>query len=199
MFGFTWRVRVIGLEHVERAHASRQPFMYILWHGRMMAPVWHQRRRKVVAMISQHRDGELVARLVQRLGYETVRGSSTRGGTQATLELLTRLRKGQPAAMICDGPRGPIYKMKPGTPFLAIEAQAAVIPTTCAASPKWTFNSWDRFMVPKPFAKVYILFGDPVPPPHPNTSLKEFTRTLEHVLNELTARADEMAKPNSRI
>ena len=170
--------------------------MYILWHGRMMAPVWHRRRLNIVAMISQHRDGELVARMVQRLGYETVRGSSTRGGTQAALELLDRLRHGQPAAMICDGPRGPIYKMKPGTPFLAIEAQAAVIPTTSAASSCWTFKSWDRFLVPKPFAKVYILFGDPVPPPDPHTSLKDFTRTLEHVLNDVTARADEMAKTN---
>ena len=190
---------MVGFEHVERAHATGKPFMHILWHGRMIAPVWHRRRSKAVAMISQHRDGELVARVVQKLGYETVRGSSTRGGTKAALEMLDRLKRGQPAAMICDGPRGPIYEMKPGTPFLAIQAQAAILPTTCAAAPSWIFHSWDRFMLPKPFAKVYILYGDLISPPPSETDLKSFTRTLENTLNELTARADEMAQTKSKI
>ena len=183
-----------GLDRVNEAHASGKPLMYILWHGRMMAPVWQRRRLNVVAMVSRHQDGELVSRMVHQLGYETVRGSSTRGGTQAALELLDKIRGGQAAAMICDGPRGPIYKMKPGTPFLAMEAGATCIPTTSAASSAWILHSWDRFQIPKPFARVHIVFGDPIPPPDPHTDLKTFTRQLEQTLNDLTVHADKMAK-----
>lgn len=166
----------------------------ITWHGRMMVPVMHSRGRHIAAMISQHSDGEIVARLVQRLGYDTVRGSSTRGGTGAALELLDRVKNGQTAAMICDGPRGPIYTMKPGAPFLALQSRAAVIPTTFAAERAWVLGSWDRFQIPKPFARVHLLFGDPIPFPGEETSLKEYTRTLESALQALTAEADALAK-----
>ncbi len=188
-------MRVIGLERVEQAHAARRAMIYILWHGRMMAPVWHRRGVNAVAMVSRHQDGELVSRMVHQLGYETVRGSSTRGGTQAALELLDKLRDGRAAAMICDGPRGPIYKMKPGTPYLALQSGATIIPTTCGASSAWILHSWDRFMIPKPFARVYILFGEPILPPLPDSDLKSFTRQLEDKLNDLTTRADDMARP----
>lgn len=166
----------------------------ITWHGRMIVPTWQARGRGIAAMISQHRDGEMVARLVQRLGFDTVRGSSTRGGTAAALTMLEKVKAGQVAAMICDGPRGPIYTMKPGAPFLAMQAKAAVIPATFAARRMWVFRSWDRFKVPKPFAHVHLLFGDPIPPPDDTVSLKTFTRQLEAALNDLTARADALCR-----
>ena len=168
--------------------------MYITWHGRMMAPVWHQRHLNIAAMVSRHQDGEIVSRMVHHLGYETVRGSSTRGGTQAALELLDRLKSGQAAAMICDGPRGPIHKMKPGTPYLAIQAGAVCLPTSSGASSAWILHSWDRFLIPKPFARVYIVFGEPILPPPPDSDLNAFARQLEDQLNALTARADDMAR-----
>ncbi|RPH93428.1 DUF374 domain-containing protein [candidate division KSB1 bacterium] len=190
-------MRVVGWESLERTMAARVPLVMITWHGRMMAPVWHCRRRNIAAMISRHSDGEMVARLVQRLGYETVRGSSTRGGTEAALDMLDRVRNGQVAAMICDGPRGPIYKMKPGAPYLALRAGAFVIPATFAAARAWTFKSWDRFLVPKPFSKVFLFYGDPIPPVDPSTDLEEFRLTLEKALNDLTARAERMTEENA--
>jgi lysophospholipid acyltransferase (LPLAT)-like uncharacterized protein len=135
----------------------------------MIVPVWFARKYKIVAMISQHRDGELVARLVQKLGYETVRGSSTRGGTTAALQMIERLKAGQVGAMICDGPKGPIHQMKPGAPYMAIQAGAVVIPAAFAATSCWTFRSWDRFTVPKPFSRVFLLWGEPIPFPGENT------------------------------
>lgn len=165
----------------------------ITWHGRMMVPVWYARRRGIVAMISRHSDGELAAQLVERLGYDTVRGSSTRGGTEAALEILDRVKAGQAAAMICDGPRGPCYTMKPGAPFLALRAGASVIPATFAAERAWIFNSWDRFQIPKPFSRVHLFWGDPIPPQDPQTAIEPFTQTLETALNELTQRADKLA------
>ncbi len=166
----------------------------ITWHGRMLVPVWHCRGTNIVAMISQHQDGEMVARLVQKLGYETVRGSSTRGGSQAALEMLKRIGQGQTAAMICDGPRGPIYKMKPGAPFLAQQSQAVVIPATFATTKRWTFHSWDRFVVPKPFSKVVLLYGEPIPACSPNGSIEEFGQELEDALNRLTEEAEAQAQ-----
>lgn len=159
-----------------------------------MIPVWYMRRRGLVSMISRHADGETVARVVERLGYETVRGSSTRGGTAAALGILEKIRAGRIAAMICDGPRGPLYKMKPGPAFLAREARATVVPVTGAARRAWVFRSWDRFQVPKPFTRVYMVWGDPIPPPSPSTDLRAFSRRLETALNDLTAQADALAK-----
>jgi lysophospholipid acyltransferase (LPLAT)-like uncharacterized protein len=159
----------------------------------MMVPVWHMRGRGIVAMVSRHQDGEFVSRLVERLGYQTVRGSSTRGGMAATLELLDEMRAGKTAAMICDGPRGPVYKMKPGTAFLAKQAKATVIPVAFAARSTWQFRSWDRFQVPKPFTRVHMTWGEPLPPPDEAISVEELTVTLEHVLNSLTQRVDEMS------
>jgi hypothetical protein len=159
----------------------------------MIVPVWFARKQRIVAMISQHRDGEMVARLVQKLGYDTVRGSSTRGGTGAAMQMIERLKNGQVGAMICDGPKGPIYKMKPGAPYLAIQSGADVIPATFAAASCWTFRSWDRFTVPKPFSRVFLLWGDPIPFPGENTDLNAFSQTLENALNDLTAQANELA------
>jgi lysophospholipid acyltransferase (LPLAT)-like uncharacterized protein len=193
ILGRTWRVQVIGWEGIQRVMALRAPLVMITWHGRMIVPTWHMRKRRLVAMISRHRDGEMVTRLVERLGYETVRGSSTRGGAEAALEILDRVKAGQIAAMICDGPRGPIYRMKPGAPFLALRAAAFVIPATFAAEKAWIFKSWDRFQVPKPFSRVHLLYGEPIPPQDPQTDLDQFTQTLEDALNDLTSRADALA------
>jgi lysophospholipid acyltransferase (LPLAT)-like uncharacterized protein len=190
-------VTVHGAQRREEIIAGDRPVVMITWHGRMMVPVWHMRRRGIVAMISRHSDGEMVSRLVEKIGYHTVRGSSTRGGTQATLEMLEEIRDGRVAAMICDGPRGPIYKMKPGAPFLAMQAGAIVIPTTAAARRAWIFRSWDRFQVPKPFARVILLWGEPITPPADPASLDEFTLTLEKALNDLTARADQLAQADA--
>lgn len=159
----------------------------------MMVPVWYVRRKKFVAMISQHRDGEMVARLVQKLGYDTVRGSSTRGGTGAAKQMIERIKQGQVGAMICDGPRGPIFKMKAGTPYIALTSGAEVIPATAAGTSCWTFNSWDRFIVPKPFSRVFLLWGEPLPFPGENADEAAFQQKLEDALNDLTKRADEFA------
>jgi lysophospholipid acyltransferase (LPLAT)-like uncharacterized protein len=97
------------------------------------------------------------------------------------------------AAMICDGPRGPAFRMKPGAPFLALHSGAFVVPASFAAEKAWIWGSWDRFQIPKPFARVHLLWGEPIPPQNPQTDFDEFTQTLETALNDLTARADALA------
>jgi lysophospholipid acyltransferase (LPLAT)-like uncharacterized protein len=184
-------VSTAGKENLEKVIAAHTPLLLIVWHGRMMVPVWQMRGRGIVAMVSRHQDGEFVSRLVEKLGYKTVRGSSTRGGTAATLELLEEMRAGKIGAMICDGPRGPIYKMKPGTAFLAKEARATVIPVSFCAERSWQLHSWDRFRIPKPFSRVHLVWGEAIPPPTETATIEELTVKLEDALNELTVQVDK--------
>ncbi len=189
LLGVTWRVTVHGWNHIESAMNSGRPLVMITWHGRLLMSTWHMRNRGIVSMISRSRDGELVARVVQKLGYRVVRGSSSRGGSEAAREMLDEIRSGRIAAMICDGPRGPIYKMKPGAPFLAMQANAVVVPVMASADRAWIFRSWDRFTVPKPFARVHIFYDSPISSSETG-DLRSFTRTLESALNELRDTSD---------
>lgn len=173
---------------------ARRPLVMVTWHGRLLGSTYHCRRRNVVAMISQHRDGELVSRVVEKIGYETVRGSSTRGGSAAALAMIEKVRGGRTAAMIGDGPRGPIYKLKPGAAYIALASQADVIPVIFAASSAWVFRSWDRFTVPKPFSRVFLFYGEPIPWPGEDAELKAFTKRVETALEELRVRAELAAE-----
>lgn len=189
-------MRVTGFGEVESRMRAGVPQVMFTWHGRLIGSTYHCRNRKVVAMISQHRDGELASRVVEKIGYETVRGSSTRGGSSAALGMIDKVRAGQTAAMIADGPRGPIYKMKPGAAYIALACQAVTVPVVFAASRSWIFRSWDRFTVPKPFARVFLFYGEPIPWPGEDADLKAFTRQLEDALEALRAKAESVATTN---
>jgi hypothetical protein len=113
------------------------------------------------------------------------------------MQMIERLKAGQIGANICDGPRGPIHKMKPGASYMAIQSGADVIPATFAASSCWTFNSWDRFTVPKPFARVFLLWGEPIPHPGEGADVKEFSQVLEDRLNALSREAEALVSKSS--
>lgn len=111
-------------------------------------------------MISRSADGEVIAGVANRTGWYTVRGSSSRGGRAALHEMIERLKETGLAAHILDGPRGPAGIVKPGVIYLANAAGAVIVPFYASARSAWYFNSWDRFMLPKPFTRVTIRFGD---------------------------------------
>lgn len=183
-------MRVTGFDRVLSYMRMRKPLVMVTWHGRLLGSTYHCRRRNVVAMISQHRDGEMVSQVVEHIGYETVRGSSTRGGSAAALAMISKVRAGQTAAMIGDGPRGPIYKLKPGAAYIALASGADVIPAMFAADRAWVFRSWDRFTVPKPFSRVFLYYGETIPNPGADADVREFTRTIEAALEELRLKAE---------
>ncbi len=193
ILGATWRLRVTGFDGAESYMRARKPLVMVTWHGRLIGSTYHCRKRNVVAMISQHRDGELVSQVVEKIGYETVRGSSTRGGSAAALSMIDKVRAGQTAAMIGDGPRGPIYKLKPGAAYIALMSGADVIPVIFAANRAWVFRSWDRFTVPKPFARVFLYYGEPIPHPGNDADLRDFTRQIENALEVLRSQAQREA------
>jgi lysophospholipid acyltransferase (LPLAT)-like uncharacterized protein len=189
----TTRIRTEGDEHFRQFWDAGKPTVFVLWHGRLLPPTYHHRKQGVVTLISQHRDGEYITRVVDRWGYIAVRGSSSRGGMQALRELLRHLRSGRSLAITPDGPRGPREKLKLGPLLAAQRAGAPVIPTASAADRAWFFGGWDRFLIPKPFARLQIVYGEPVwiPRDIDEAGLQALAGEIERRMAALTRRAEE--------
>ena len=186
------RMREIGEENYLKLEEKGEKYIFCLWHGRMLIPIFVQRGRDIVAMVSQHVDGEIIARTVEKLGYHTIRGSSTRGGGQALREMVLAMRNGAQGAMMPDGPRGPRCDFKVGTFLLAQMTNAYLVPMTHAAEKAWVFNSWDRFTVAKPFSKVVIAYGEPMKVPRRMTEdeTADLKAEMEGRMNTLVERAE---------
>ena len=157
----TWRVRFINDRIVQELRESKTPFIYVLWHGELLPLLWTHRNRKVAVMISEHRDGELVARVARSLGFRLVRGSTSRGAARALLNASRELETGFDLAVTVDGPRGPAHTVAPGALVISQRTNAPMVPVSASASRSWRLNSWDRFMIPKPFARITIAYGNP--------------------------------------
>ena len=136
-----------------------------LWHNRLLLFPFVLRRffsnRHGAALISASRDGELLADAIKRFDYDVVRGSSSRLGASAILQLTEVLASGRDVVITPDGPRGPVYELGPGIIFLAQKSEAAVVPFNMEYSSYWRLKSWDRFIVPRPFSKVRVIIGQP--------------------------------------
>src|SRR5688572_13139986 len=156
----TYRVRIIGVEHEQTILDAGGGMIYASWHQRFFAGITLFARRKPIAiMISQSRDGALIARIVGLLGWHPVRGSSSRGGKTALEELKQLAGGGYHIGHIVDGPKGPPGIVKAGLLTMAQFTGLPIIPTITSAQRKWVFKSWDRFMIPKAFSRVIISFG----------------------------------------
>jgi lysophospholipid acyltransferase (LPLAT)-like uncharacterized protein len=158
----TLRWRIDGASHWDAVvQSGRQPIL-ALWHGRILAGLHYFRNRDVVVMTSQNFDGEWIARILERFGFRTARGSTSRGGARALVQLRRELAAGRPAAFTVDGPRGPARVVQPGAVWLAGATGHPILPFHIEASRYWTARSWDRTQVPKPFSTVAIAIGDPL-------------------------------------
>jgi len=144
---------------------TAQNYIASLWHNRLLIFPFVLRRffpdRHGAALISASRDGELLADAIKRFDYDVVRGSSSRLGASAILQLSQTLASGRDVVITPDGPRGPAYELGPGIVFLAQKSGAAVVPVNIEYSSCWRLKSWDRFILPRPFAKVHVIIGSP--------------------------------------
>jgi lysophospholipid acyltransferase (LPLAT)-like uncharacterized protein len=196
--GATLRLTEAGAEGIEPLWASRRPLIYAAWHARILMIPWLSARlerrrggRRVCVLASRSRDGELVARWVARFGMSVVRGSSSRGGAQALRALAAAVRAGQDVAVIPDGPRGPRERLQGGLVVLAAVTGAPVVPLGFAARPARRLASWDRFLVPLPFARAAVVFGKAATVPR--DADRELARAeLERALREVTETADRL-------
>ena len=161
MLARTWRIRVVNGDYVRDLRREGHAFIFALWHGQLLPLLWHHREEGVLVLISEHRDGELVARAAQSLGYGLIRGSSTRGAERALISLVRELQAGHEVAITPDGPRGPAATFASGALVAAQRSDSFILPVAASADRAWRLRSWDRFMIPKPFARVTVAYGAP--------------------------------------
>jgi lysophospholipid acyltransferase (LPLAT)-like uncharacterized protein len=162
LLGRTWRIRITHDEAFRAARAANAPVVFSLWHGQMLPLLYVHRNQGITVLISEHSDGEIIARIASRLGFGTVRGSTSRGAARALLGLARVLEQGGQLAITPDGPRGPARSMAPGVGIVARRVGVPVIAVAASASSAWRLKTWDRFMIPRPFAKVHVAFSDAV-------------------------------------
>jgi lysophospholipid acyltransferase (LPLAT)-like uncharacterized protein len=189
--GHTLRWRVEGLQHLETIAASgRQPVM-AFWHGRILPATYYFRGRGIVVITSENFDGEWIARIIERFGYGTARGSTSRGGKKAMLQLVRDMRAGRAAGFTLDGPRGPARVAQAGAVWLASATGNPVLPFHLEASSHWSLRSWDRTQIPKPFSTVALVVGEPMDVPKDATAdaLEAARTALEARLSDLEERA----------
>jgi len=193
ILGMTLRIEWVGEENLDILRKEKKSVIYAFWHGRMLIFTFSHRKQKIHVLISQHRDGEFIARIIHRLGFVTVRGSTTRGGPKAIFEMCKKTASGFDVAITPDGPKGPGFQVHPGIIYVAQRSGMSIVPITNSAKNRWNLSSWDRFLIPKPFSKTVIMLGKPIYVPGGATSeeLEEKRKELEKQLWELTQKADD--------
>lgn len=188
--GSTYRWRVDGFSHYESIVASGKQPIFAFWHGRILPATLFWKDRGIVVITSQNFDGEWIAGIIRRFGYGTARGSTSRGGARALVQLRRDLANGRPCAFTIDGPRGPARVAQPGAAFLAGATGHALLPFHIEADRFWTMKSWDRTQVPKPFSRVHVAIGEPIVVPDAADATIEAKRLeLERSLATLEQRA----------
>jgi lysophospholipid acyltransferase (LPLAT)-like uncharacterized protein len=193
LLGATYRWQVDGFQHYESIVASGFQPIFAFWHGRILPATLFWKQRGIVVITSQNFDGEWIAGIIRRFGYGTARGSSSRGGARALVQLRRDLAGGKPAAFTIDGPRGPARVAQPGAVFLAGATRQPILPFHIESSSAWTMNSWDRTQVPKPFARIGVAIGEALEVRDTDditisTGLNELQRSLQ----ELERRAQQI-------
>lgn len=159
---FTWRVRIINGDIPRALDERGEAFIHVLWHGQLLPLTWAHRNRQISVIVSEHSDGEILARVMHALGCRTVRGSTSRGAARALLGACRELEAGFDLAITPDGPRGPARTVAPGAVIIAQRTGAAMVPVAASANRAWRLRSWDRFLIPKPFARITVAYGEPI-------------------------------------
>jgi len=194
LLGSTLRWKTEGLEHLDAIAARGQQPVMAFWHGRILPATYYFRRRGIVVITSENFDGEWIAGIIERFGFGTARGSTSRGARKALLQLTRDMRSGKPAGFTVDGPRGPARVSQPGAVWLSKATGNPVLPFHLEASAHWTLDSWDKTQIPKPFSTVAIAMGEPfqVSPDQNDEGIEQACRLLDERLHALEARARAM-------
>ncbi len=162
VLGHTWREEIIDGDNIEAARGPGGGFLLALWHGRMLVGVPYHRTFSMDVLVSPSGDGDISERLLQAFGYSIIRGSSSRGGARALREMLRAMEAGRVLVLTPDGPRGPQHSMNDGVAWLSRATGYAILPAGFVCDRAWRTRSWDRFTIPKPGARVALVYGEPL-------------------------------------
>ncbi|MDP8206480.1 MAG: lysophospholipid acyltransferase family protein [Candidatus Electryonea clarkiae] len=198
LFGKSLRYTVYEEDRFERLK-DQGGFILVTFHGRMFMPITFCRGNDITALISQSRDGDLVSKLADVIGYGSIRGSSTRGARKALKEMISTLNEGRIIANMVDGPRGPFEEPKIGALSLARLTGKPILPVIGASYPNWELKSWDHFQLPKPFSRAVMIWGEPftVPRYARGEELEKYRIELRDSMKKLREKADLLARGQS--
>ncbi len=190
----TYIMKVEGLWKIRKYLRPGVPRIGACWHQRSLCvPLFTLRLPKFAYIVSQSKDGQMIAYVLEGMGYPLIRGSSSKRGLEAMSECRSLLMGGTGLGITPDGPRGPGRKVQPGTAWLSMETGAAVLPMAISAKRAWWARGWDRFMFPKPFTEILVVVGDAIlPPKRPATdeAVEDFALEIAKALDQVTAEAD---------
>jgi lysophospholipid acyltransferase (LPLAT)-like uncharacterized protein len=189
----TIRTHVVNKESRDRLRAEGKNLIYAFWHGRQFLLFHNHRNTGIVIPASESRDGDIQAGILKRFGFDVVRGSSKRKGDRALLGMVEGLRKGKNIALAVDGPRGPIYEVKQGITYLAGKLNKPIVPVSTSAKRYWILEKiWDKYMLPMPFTRGVIVYGEPIVVQGiQEEELESKRRELTDALNRVMNQADE--------
>lgn len=196
IIGRTTRFEIVGWENREAIERDGKIPIYTFWHNCLFLASYFWREYKLVAMVSQSFDGEYIARCLQRLGHGASRGSSTRGGVGALVDMIRLMKSGKPTAFTIDGPKGPRYVAKMGAVLLAKKTGNPILPFCIIPKKYRTVNSWDKLQIPKLFSKAQVIIGKPiyVPSDADEELTQQKNSELQQVLDEMVMQGEAWRK-----
>jgi lysophospholipid acyltransferase (LPLAT)-like uncharacterized protein len=191
LYRLTLRLSIVGEEHRQATRARGKKPLHAIWHQRMIGGILAHRGLGFVTMASKSADGEIIATFLGFWGFKAARGSSSRGGDVAVIEFLEALKGAPGSALTPDGPRGPARKCKRGILTLAEQGGALIVPSSSSSSRPKFLNSWDRFLVPMPFSRCVVVFGEPLERA-PGEGEDSFLSRLDAAIDAVTSEADRL-------
>ncbi|MBV62559.1 MAG: hypothetical protein CMH65_14815 [Nevskiales bacterium] len=201
----TYRYRFDG-QPKRRDPQGADPYLLAIWHQNLFAGILAQTGRRHVVIVSRSGDGDPVTMLCERLGYHVARGSSAsrgrdKGGREAKEDMIRQLEAGLPGALTVDGPRGPAHVVKPGIVEMARRTGLPIVPYLPLPQRYWSMKSWDRFRLPKPFTRIDVYYGEPIPVPSELTGaqFEHYQRIVAEAIDALEARHDPHFVPRDHL
>ena len=191
LLGKTSKVVFCNSNEYEELRKNKRPVIYAFWHGRQIVHVWSHRNRNIQTLVSQSKDGSLIAGIMHKFGSGTVRGSTSKDGVKALVGMIKAGKSGLSLAFTPDGPRGPVREVQPGVILAAQKTGLPIIPLTSSSRRKFIFRGWDEFHVPHLFNKIVVCNGEPIYVSETdNIEIK--SSELKKALDGLTAKADSL-------
>ena len=202
---FVYKTSTIDLKNrknIDRLFKKKESFIYAFWHDQLLiCPLTWQSEFEIKVLISKHRDGDIIARLISKLGFKAIRGSThksgktkNKGGLTSARQMIKSLKNGISIGISPDGPKGPRHKVSDGILSISRLSNSSILPVGIGFKKKWVLNTWDKFIIPKPFNQITIIWGEPLPALKNEKSINQIKSKLENTMYNLTKRANRNNK-----